>query len=82
MDSDSRKTFDLVIKAGQGNFDHLMGQLRRVAWFFNHLSKRVDDVQEQLGTQDSNPLLPEGGTTGQILAKASDDDYDVEWVDP
>lgn len=25
--------------------------------------------------------LPDGGTTGQVLAKASDDDQDVEWVD-
>lgn len=25
--------------------------------------------------------LPTGGTTGQVLAKASDDDHDVEWVD-
>ena len=26
--------------------------------------------------------LPEGGTTGQVAAKASDDDGDVEWIDP
>lgn len=25
--------------------------------------------------------IPEGGTTGQVLAKASDTDYDTEWVD-
>ena len=25
--------------------------------------------------------VPAGGTTGQVLAKASDDSYDVEWVD-
>jgi hypothetical protein len=25
--------------------------------------------------------VPTGGTTGQVLAKASDDDYDTEWVD-
>ena len=25
--------------------------------------------------------VPAGGTTGQVPAKASDDDYDVEWVD-
>jgi len=25
--------------------------------------------------------VPSGGTTGQVLAKASDTDYDVEWVD-
>ena len=26
-------------------------------------------------------ILPAGGTTGQILAKASDDNYDAEWID-
>lgn len=26
--------------------------------------------------------VPPGGTTGQVLAKASNDDYDVEWVTP
>ena len=25
---------------------------------------------------------PDGGTTGQVLAKASDDNQDVEWIDP
>ena len=28
------------------------------------------------------PGVPTGGTTGQILAKASDEDYDGEWIDP
>ena len=26
--------------------------------------------------------LPSGGTTGQLLAKASGDDFDTEWIDP
>lgn len=26
-------------------------------------------------------LIPQGGTTGQVLAKASGADYDIEWVD-
>lgn len=26
--------------------------------------------------------IPTGGTTGQVLAKATDTNYDVEWVDP
>lgn len=25
--------------------------------------------------------IPAGGTTGQILAKTSDDDYEADWVD-
>lgn len=31
--------------------------------------------------EDSGPSLPAGGTTGQVLAKASDDDGDAEWID-
>ena len=29
----------------------------------------------------TNPL-PQGGTTGQVLAKSSDEDYEVEWITP
>lgn len=28
------------------------------------------------------PGVPSGGTTGQVLAKKSDDDFDTEWVTP
>jgi hypothetical protein len=38
-----------------------------------------------LGTVPVGPRgvgLPRGGTTGQVVAKASDDDYDFELVDP
>lgn len=27
-------------------------------------------------------VIPPGGTTGQVLAKLSDDDYDYGWVTP
>lgn len=30
----------------------------------------------------AGPGVAEGGTTGQLLAKASDEDYDTEWIDP
>lgn len=30
---------------------------------------------------NSGKMLPAGGTTGQVLAKASNDDYDTEWID-
>lgn len=30
--------------------------------------------------EDSDNSLPAGGTEGQVLAKASDTDYDVEWA--
>ena len=29
----------------------------------------------------TGPGVPDGGTTGQVLAKRSDDDQDTEWVD-
>jgi hypothetical protein len=32
-------------------------------------------IDDQMGNG-----VPEGGTTGQVLAKASNDDYDTEWV--
>lgn len=31
---------------------------------------------------DPGEGVPSGGTTGQVLAKASDNDYESEWVDP
>lgn len=43
--------------------------------FFNY----IDGVWV---AEDSGPSLPAGGTTGQVLAKASGDDGDAEWVDP
>jgi hypothetical protein len=36
---------------------------------------------EQGETGPAGPGLAAGGTTGQIASKASDDDFDVEWID-
>lgn len=33
------------------------------------------------GTDPTGASIPTGGTTGQVLAKASDTDYDTHWVD-
>lgn len=45
----------------------------------------VDPVYETITIEvmETNParLLPTGGTTGQVLKKVSDDDYDTEWGD-
>lgn len=35
-----------------------------------------------LFNSNTNDSLPTGGTTGQILAKATDNDFESEWVDP
>lgn len=34
------------------------------------------------GKADASRGLPSGGSTGQVLAKASESDYDTEWVEP
>jgi len=42
-------------------------------------------IQGEQGPQGEQGLpgegVPPGGTTGQILAKTSDDDYDTQWID-
>ena len=38
--------------------------------------ERAEDVLEEI-----EDAFPEGGTTGQVLAKKSDADFDTEWVD-
>lgn len=42
-----------------------------------NLNQLQDNIEEAI---DSKSSLPEGGTTGQVLAKASNEDNDVEWV--
>ena len=32
-------------------------------------------------TGPTGAVVPDGGTEGQVLGKASDDDYDFEWID-
>ena len=39
----------------------------------------LDDAEQTLAKIDS--AIPEGGTTGQVLAKKSNTDFDTEWVD-
>lgn len=39
----------------------------------------LDHAEEVL--EEVEDAFPEGGTTGQVLAKKSDADYDTEWVD-
>lgn len=51
----------------------------------SELNQLKSNTNEQFDLIDTNNILaingiPEGGTTGQTLAKVSDDDYDTEWV--
>jgi hypothetical protein len=40
----------------------------------------IVETRDPVGDAPSASLLPAGGTTGQALTKASDDNYDVEWT--
>ena len=43
-----------------------------------YLLEQIHDIiDEEISIQSG---LPEGGNTGQVLAKASNDNFDVEWV--
>lgn len=49
----------------------------------------VDPVANSIVVEKAGPegppgpiIIPPGGTTGQVLVKLSDDDYDVGWVTP
>lgn len=42
------------------------------------LNKMQDNIETAIEEKSS---LPAGGTTGQVLAKASNNDNDVEWVE-
>jgi hypothetical protein len=46
------------------------------------IDKDTGEVSFPSGVDIDNPGLPAGGTTGQVLAKASDDDGDVAWSTP
>lgn len=44
-------------------------------------SKNLNGMQEKIKQSiDNKQSLPNGGTTGQVLGKASDSDYDVAWI--
>lgn len=44
------------------------------------LTKNTNDITD-LKSAMSNKKLPLGGTSGQVLSKKTDDNYDVEWKD-
>lgn len=71
--------------AGQGSLDARQG---------NVLKNMIPAIADNLTTTDANKVLSanqgkvlgertvkDGGTTGQVLKKASDNDYDLEWGD-
>jgi len=46
----------------------------------DHLRYVIQNLIQELNNEVSS--LPAGGTTGQVLAKATDADGAVEWIDP
>jgi hypothetical protein len=46
------------------------------------IDKATGEVSFPSGVDIENPGLPSGGATGQVLAKASNDDGDVAWTTP
>lgn len=48
----------------------------------NELKQYVNNAIENIEIPPSSSGLPSGGTAGQILAKKSSADGDVEWIDP
>ncbi len=46
------------------------------------IDKDTGEVSFPSGVDIENPGLPSGGTTGQVLAKTSNDDGDVAWATP
>lgn len=43
------------------------------------IRQRIIDLADSLATRTEVESFPEGGTPGQILVKASDDDFDTAW---
>lgn len=54
-------------------------------WQENDLttSERMNKIEQGIASASETPdgLLPTGGTTGQMLTKASDNYFDAEWAD-
>jgi hypothetical protein len=56
------------------DFESAIGQRQ------NRTEARVSSLERNVGT-GSTGNVPAGGTDGQLLAKASNSDYDLEWID-
>lgn len=57
-----KKVLETVIRASQGNFDHISGESREFARQFNKLANDVDDLYEILGVVYTGDDNEEGGS--------------------
>ena len=53
-----------------------------LSWSNDGQLPNPEDVSIKGSPGEPGPGVPAGGTTSQILAKSSDEDYDTEWIDP
>lgn len=70
----TNKTVQDLTDDVSGKVDKISGKGLSTNDFTDDLKQKLDDIGE-------GSFLPTGGTTGQVLAKASDSDGDVEWVE-
>ena len=61
---------------GKTKTDRSLGQTGSIPSGYEDFIVRADALLDQV-----EDAFPAGGTTGQVLAKKSNDDYDTEWVD-
>lgn len=67
---------DFSAVATSGDYEDLTGTPS-----INNVQLQGDMSAEDLGLATAEQAIPPGGTTGYVLAKRSDDDNDVEWVE-
>lgn len=61
---------------------HLNSTLETIKQFVLKLVGQVAESTADAIEEMSEKLIPDGGESGQVLAKSSNEDYDLEWVDP
>lgn len=47
-----------------------------------YTGKEIDDLLDKANAMNSSAQVPTGGTSGQVLTKKSNDDFDAEWGTP
>lgn len=68
--------------AEMGDVNHRYFQLEDNNPLYYYDGTDLIDWATYIANVGSSSVLPSGGTTGQVLAKASNANDDVEWVDP
>lgn len=72
-----QKTFSVI--ARQKPDDYVYTETEVLS--YSNLDERIRKLEATSGGGDAANGLPAGGEAGQILCKASDNDYDAQWTD-